>query len=146
MEKKKCQVCGEIAEHIKKGFTPNGSQKYKCQTCGKVYTPEPKKYEYSEEERTSAIKYYLEGNSGRSTGRYFGMSKANVVRWIKERAAQTPEPDDQRAEKAAEAVEVIELDEMFHFVKKRADRSERKYIRKPRGNAESAINRRFYGY
>jgi len=119
MEKKKCQVCGEIAEHIKKGFTPSGSQKYKCQVCGKVYTPEPKKYEYSEEERTAAIRYYIEGNSGRSTGRYFKMSKANAVRWIKERAAKMPEPDSRTAEKTSEAVEVIELDEMFHFVKKK---------------------------
>ena len=119
MEKKKCQVCGEVADQIKKGFTPNGSQKYKCKKCGKVYTPNPKKSGYSEEEKNQAIKYYYEGNSGRSTGRFFQMSKANAVRWIKERAAQLPEPDIQTAENTAESVEVIELDEMFHYVKKK---------------------------
>ena len=85
-----------------------------------MYTPKPKEREYSEEERTSAIKYYLEGNSGRSTGRFFGMSKANVVRWIKERAAKESDPNGQTAELTIEPVEVIELDEMFHYVKKKS--------------------------
>jgi len=120
MEKKKCPKCGEETAHIKKGFTPCGSQKYRCEKCKKVYTPKPKEREYSEEERTSAIKYYLEGNSGRSTGRFFGMSKANVVRWIKERAAKESDPNGQTAELTIEPVEVIELDEMFHYVKKKS--------------------------
>ena len=47
------------------------------------------------------------------------MSKANAVRWIKERAEKIPEPDSRTAEKTSEAVEVIELDEMFHYVKKK---------------------------
>ena len=55
-------------------------KKEKCKSCGKVYTPKPKKNGYSEEEKRQALKYYYEGNSGRSTGRFFGMSKANAVR------------------------------------------------------------------
>ena len=61
----------------------------------------------------------MEGNSGRSTGRYFGMSKANVVRWIKEREEKVAEPNGQTAETTEKPVEVLELDEMFHFVKKK---------------------------
>ena len=109
MEKKRCPKCGEITAQVKSGYTPNGSQKYKCKSCSKVYTPEPKKSGYSEEEKNQAIRYYYEGNSGRSTGRYFGMSKANAARWIKERA----ERDKEIPETSTERCEVEEMDEMY---------------------------------
>jgi hypothetical protein len=48
------------------------------------------------------------------------MARSNAVRWIKERAAALPEPDPQTAEKTTDPVEVIELDELFHFVKKKS--------------------------
>jgi len=115
MEKKKCQVCGEVANHIKRGFTPSGNQKEKCKNCGKVYTPNPKKNGYIEEEKNQAIKYYYEGNSGRSTGRYFGMSKTNAVRWVKERT----ERDKDLSETLTESCKVEEMDEMYtHRVEK----------------------------
>ena len=109
MEKKKCPLCGEEAEHVKRGFTSSGSQKYKSKGCGKTYTPEPKKNGYSEEEKTQALKYYYEGNSGRSTGRFFRMSKANAVRWIKERAAH----DASLPETPTEKCLTEEMDEMY---------------------------------
>lgn len=109
MEKKKCQVCGEVADHIKRGYTRSGSQKNQCKKCEKVYTPRPKKSGYSEEEKRQAIKYYYEGNSGRSTGRFFKMSKANVVRWIKERASI----EEKQRETVIEACGTEEMDEMY---------------------------------
>ena len=119
MEKKKCPVCGEVADHIKRGFTSSGSQKEKCKSCGKVYTPKPKKNGYSEEEKNQAIKYYYEGNSGRSTGRFFGMSKANATRWIKERA----EGDKALCETPTESCKVEEIDEMYiHIGSKKTKR------------------------
>ena len=42
MEKKKCPVGVEVADHIKRGFTPSGSQKYKCKKCGSVYAKSEK--------------------------------------------------------------------------------------------------------
>jgi transposase-like protein len=84
-----------------------------------VYTPEPAKYEYTQEERTAAIKTYYEGVSGRAVGRLHGMSKANVLRWIRERAKELPPPDMSTAENTAEPVEAIELDEMFWYLKKK---------------------------
>jgi hypothetical protein len=48
------------------------------------------------------------------------MSKANAVRWIKERAAQISERNGETAENTTEPVDIIELDELFHFVKKKS--------------------------
>ena len=112
MEKIKCPACGE-EKHVKAGFTISGTQKYKCKSCGKTHNPTPRKSGYSEEEKTQAIRYYYEGNSGRSTGRFFKMSKANAARWIKERAEkESHEPD----ESLPEECEVLELDEVYHFI------------------------------
>ena len=109
MNEKKCRVCGESTDQIKSGFTVSGSQKYKCKKCGKTYRPNPKKSGYSEEAKKLALKYYYEGNSGRSTGRFFKMSKANAVRWIKEKAAK----EEKLPENPPEACEVEEMDEMY---------------------------------
>jgi transposase-like protein len=96
----------------------SGSERYICHECGKTYTPMPQKRGYSESERDVAIKTYYECKSGRAVGRLLGMSRSNAVRWIKERAKALPEPDPKTAEHG-ESVEVIELDEMFHFTKKK---------------------------
>jgi transposase-like protein len=74
---------------------------------------------YKDEEKNEAIKLYYEGNTARAVGRVFGFSKANVLRWIREKSAKLPESDPCTAENTSEAVESIELDEMFHFTKKK---------------------------
>ena len=71
----KCERCKNENNQIKAGKTKAGSQKYKCKVCGKVYTPNPKGRNYSEEVKKQAIKLYMEGNSGRAVGRRLGISK-----------------------------------------------------------------------
>jgi transposase-like protein len=119
MENKKiCPRCGASEKQHKHTANKSGSKRYICRACGKTYTPEPQKHAYTEEERTGAIKAYYECKSGRAVGRLLGMSRSNAVRWIKERAAKLPEPDPKTAENTPEPVDVSELDEMFHFLKK----------------------------
>lgn len=113
-----CPRCGATTKQNRHTAHKSGSERFICRVCGKTYTPNPKKSGYSEAERTTAIKTYYECKSGRAVGRLLGMSRSNAVRWIKERAAELPEPDPQTAENS-EPVEVIELDEMFHFTKKK---------------------------
>lgn len=120
MENKiKSPQCGSEKGQQRHGTTKVGTQRYYCNQCKKTYTLQPSKHTYTEEERTIAIKIYYENSSGRAVGRILGMSKANAVRWIKERAAKIPEPDKETAENTTEPIDIIELDEMFHFVKKK---------------------------
>lgn len=116
---KTCPCCGATTKQHKHTANKSGSKRYICRNCGKTYTPNPQKYIYSEDERTTAIKTYYECKSGRAVGRLLGMSRSNAVRWIKERAAELLPPNPQTAENTEELVEVIELDEMFHFIKKK---------------------------
>lgn len=115
----RCARCGSEKQQYKYGKNRSGTARYRCSECGKAYTPEPAKSTYSEEEKTTAIKTYYEGASGRGVGRLQKMSKANVFRWIKERAEKLPQAEATTAENTTKPVEVIELDELFWYVKKK---------------------------
>ena len=88
----KCERCKNENNQIKAGRTKAGSQKYKCKHCGKVYTPNPKGRNYSEEVKKQAIKLYMEGNSGRAVGRILGISKNICLYWIKKYAKKKYSP------------------------------------------------------
>jgi transposase-like protein len=51
--------------------------------CKYKYTLNGKSREYPEEVRQQAIRTYYSGVSGRGVGKLLGMSKANVLNWIK---------------------------------------------------------------
>ena len=119
-EKKKCPRCGATEKQNKHTANQSGTARIMCRMCGKTYTPEPRKHAYSEEERGKAIKAYYECKSGRAVGRLMGMARSNAVRWIKERADRLPASDPETAQNTTESVDVIELDEMFHFLEKKS--------------------------
>ena len=80
-----CPKCG--GEHcIKRGFTAAGSQIYYCKACRASFTPSPKKWAYSEEDRLRALRMLADGATGRGVGRQLKMSKANAYRWATELA------------------------------------------------------------
>jgi len=80
---RKCPECQSKNNQHKRGLNRSGTQRYGCGVCGKKYTPEPKRREYTEDERKQAIKMFYSGVSGRGVGKFYGMSKANVYNWIK---------------------------------------------------------------
>jgi transposase-like protein len=118
-EQMSCPNCGSEKGLQRNGKNRSGTVRYRCRACGKTNTPEPAKHAYSEEEKTEAIKIYYEGVSGRAVGRLRKMSKSNVFRWIKERAEKLPQPDLSAAESTTKPVEVIEVDELFWYLKKK---------------------------
>jgi len=79
-----CPKCGSNERQIKKGFTKAGSQQWHCYACKIKYTPNPKKWQYSEEEKENAKRLYYLGLTGRGVGKYFKMNKSNIYRWIAE--------------------------------------------------------------
>jgi hypothetical protein len=66
------------------------------------------------------------------------MYRSNAVRWIKEQAEEIPPPDPKTAENTSEPDEVIELDEMFHYVKKSVDRNKGKCVHNSCRDTESS--------
>jgi len=82
----RCPACNSISGQWKNGFTRPGTQRYRCGKCKRVYTPYPKKWVYTDEERKRALRSLTDGNTGRAVGRAMNMSKANAYRWSKELA------------------------------------------------------------
>jgi transposase-like protein len=83
-EKKKCPKSGAEERQMKMGVTCAGSQRVLCGKCKRTYTPNRRKWVYTEEERKLALKMITDGSTGRAVGRQLGMSKANAYRWAVE--------------------------------------------------------------
>ena len=89
-----CSKCGASDNIVGYGFNRSGSQRCRCNHCGKIYTLNPKTHEYPEEVKEQAIKVFYSGESGRSVGKIFGMSKANVYRWLKKTESSVDKSDN----------------------------------------------------
>ena len=80
---RRCPECGRAERQVNVGRNRTGTQRCFCQECKKYYTLNPKTREYSDEIKKQAVKIYYSGVSARGVGRILGMSKANVLTWIK---------------------------------------------------------------
>jgi transposase-like protein len=79
-----CPKCGDDKHQRKSGKTGAGSQRYNCGACGKYYTPDPKKWKYTEGERKEALKMLVNRGTGRGIGKHLKMHHSNAYRWALE--------------------------------------------------------------
>ena len=107
----RCKGCGG-EEHVKNGFM-RGKQRYRCKACGLNFTDTPPRG-MPLRIKVEAVLLYLSGPSMNRTAKLLGVSTPSVQAWIERFAevyAQKPEPEGRAV--------VVELDEMWHFLKKR---------------------------
>ncbi len=89
-----------------------GKQRYRCKGCGLNFTDTPPRG-LPLPVKVTAVLLYVSGLSMNRTAKLLGVSTPSVMTWIEQFAhdhAQKPEP-------AGRAL-VIELDEMWHYLKK----------------------------
>jgi IS1 family transposase/transposase-like protein len=106
----RCKGCGS-EEHVKNGFM-RGKQRYRCKGCGLNFTVTPPRG-MPLRVKVEAVLLYLSGLSMNRTAKLLGVSTPSVQAWIERFAevyAQKPEPEGRAV--------VVELDEMWHFLKK----------------------------
>jgi transposase len=106
----RCKGCGS-EEHIKNGFM-RGKQRYRCKACGLSFTDSPPPGKPLAM-KVTAVLLYVSGLSMNRTAKLLGVSTPSVQAWIEQFAqayGQKPEPEGRAL--------VIELDEMWHYVKK----------------------------
>ena len=106
----RCKRCGS-GEHVKNGFM-KGKQRYLCQACGLNFTDTPPRG-MPLRVKVTAVLLCLSGLSMNRTGKLLGVSTPGGMAWIEQCAqayAQKPEPEGRAL--------VVELDEMWHFLKK----------------------------
>ena len=112
----RCKACGS-EEQVKNGFM-HGKQRYRCKACGLNFTdtsPRGKPLAL----KVAAVLLHVSGLAMNHTAKLLGVSTPTVQDWL-ERFAQAyahkPEPEGRAL--------VIELDEMWHHLKKRPTSSE----------------------
>ena len=96
---------------VKNGFM-RGKQRYRCKACGLNFTDTPPRG-MPLRVKVEAVLLYLSGLSMNRTAKLLGVSTPSVQAWIERFAevyAQKPEPEGRAV--------VVELDEMWHFLKK----------------------------
>ena len=106
----RCKGCGG-EEHVKNGFM-RGKQRYRCKACGLNFTATPPRGKPFAL-KLVAILLYVSGLSMNRTAKLVGVSTPTVQAWIEQFArdhAPRPEPQGRAV--------VIELDEVWHYLKK----------------------------
>ena len=106
----RCKRCGS-EEYIKNGLM-RGKQRYRCRACGLNFTATPPRG-MPLQLKVITVLLYVSGLSMNRTAKLLGVSTPSVMTWIEQFAkdhAPKPEPQSRAL--------VIELDEMWHYLKK----------------------------
>ena len=110
-----CKKCGST-NSVRAGYI-SGEQRYRCKDCGCQYVPTRQRGR-PEKDKLLAVWLYLHGLSFRTIARLFRVTPKTVHDWVKAYAKTNytkPEP-------TGEAV-VVELDEMWHFIHSKKEKS-----------------------
>ena len=111
----KCKKCGG-ENRVKSGFI-KGEQRYKCKDCGCKYVPTRQRGR-PEKDKLFAVWLYSHGLSFRTIAKLLKVTPKTIYDWVKAFAkANYVKPEPQ-----GEAV-VVELDEMWHFVHSKKQKS-----------------------
>jgi transposase len=111
----RCKRCGS-EEYVKNGMM-RGKQRFLCKACGLNFTDTPARGKPLAM-KVAAVLLYVSGLSMNRTAKLLGVSTPTVQAWLEQFAqayAQKPEPEGRAV--------VIELDEMWHYLKKSPNRS-----------------------
>lgn len=106
-----CKKCGSI--HVVKAGKINGNQRCKCKECGCQFQPNRRKGKEESTKRLAAL-LHLCGLSMRTISKIVKTDVHAVYRWISKFAEENYEKPKLKSETV-----VVELDEMWHYIKER---------------------------
>jgi insertion element IS1 protein InsB len=112
-----CPKCGS-EDMVRNGHDYKGDQKYYCKSCASYGTLHPQQ-RYDERTRRQVKRAVLERISMRGIERLFGLSRHTVADWIEDWAVHLPPLEATLV--AAQLEDVLELDEVWSFVVKKAN-------------------------
>jgi insertion element IS1 protein InsB len=113
-----CPKCGS-QNMVRNGHDYKGAQKYHCKSCASYGTLHPQRG-HSAQLRTQVQRAVLERLSLRGIERVFGVSRRTVADWM--RAWGEPLPPLEATLAEARWDDVLELDELWSFVLKKANK------------------------
>jgi transposase-like protein len=111
---KECKHCK--GDKIRKNGTNRGIQRFICNSCGRTFSDRPPKF--SKDVKRQAMLMYLNNVGIRKTALFLGTSPTNILNWIKQGHKTLVDLLHRFKPNTSETADVIELDEIYTFVKK----------------------------
>ncbi len=105
-----CKRCGSL-DHVKSGLA-RGHQRHRSRRCGCDFTDTPPCGKLPAMKAVAVLLYGMGGMSFSAIGCLLGVSDVAVLKWARAEASALPEPE------VSTAVVTVEVDEMWHFLKK----------------------------
>jgi len=106
----RCKRCGSV-DYARSGVV-RGHQRYRCRACGCHFTDTPARGKPPAMKALAVLLYGMGGMSFSMIGRVLGVSDVAVLKWVRAEAASLPEPE------VGPSVVTVEVDEMWHYLKK----------------------------
>ena len=103
------------SNRVKKNGKSRGTQRMQCMDCKKTFAQNPKRV--SKQDKCKAILMYL--NNVGIIALFFGVSSPAVLRWIRNAHKLLQELLKDFNPLVSEKADIIELDEIYIYVKKR---------------------------
>jgi transposase-like protein len=114
-----CKRCGG-ASSVKAGKM-NGKQRHRCKACGYYFTKQDGRQKYSDEQRLQALLLFRKGLSLRSIAEIIGTNNVTVLQWVRGIGRYIKECVLSQPIEEASSLEVIEIDEMWHYIQKKSE-------------------------
>jgi len=114
----KCKGCG--SNELRKNGIVRTKQRYQCKECGMNFREGDKRVKYTIEQKIRVIKLYTEGMGLRSIERVENIPASLLVHWIRNFSKMIhKELNSVKISESAKEIEIIEMDELFTYYKKR---------------------------
>lgn len=110
-----CKKC-KSDQYVKNGQV-RGLQRYQCKLCKCNFTVTALRGKHPAMKALSVLLYSMGNMSYRMIGKLLGISHVSVYQWIRSEAEKLPSPT------VAADVEIVMLDEMWHFIQKKQKNS-----------------------
>ena len=106
-----CKRC-QASDYVRNGIV-RGLQRYRCRKCLCNFTDTRPRGKPAAMKALALLLYAMGNMSFCGIGRLLKVSDVSILRWAKAAALELPEPE------MPADVELVNLDEMHHFIKKR---------------------------
>lgn len=110
-----CPKC-QLSKHVRNGFVRN-KQRYKCKNCFCNFTYEDGRNKYTNTSRSLVIRMYLNNCGFRSIAEILNIPLATCFMWIRN-AGRIVDQMVREQRQSSEDIEILEMDELYTFVKK----------------------------
>ena len=114
-----CKRCGSLS-WVKAGKM-NLKQRYCCKSCGYFFTHKDRRQKYTDEQRFLAITLFRKGLSLRSIAEIIGTNNVTILQWVRSIGRYVKEHVLAQPIENTDSLDIIEIDEMWHYVKKNSE-------------------------